>query len=70
MANQKEIIKAIEENGFYEAQLRKHGRSTRGQQDVNTAKKLVEKGVLRLSSEVKEPDGEDWTIFYRFEKVG
>jgi hypothetical protein len=69
MATQKEVLEEVEKFGFYEAHLRKNNRSTCGSEEVSPAKKLVEKGLLRLASENRIANDDGWTIIYRFEKA-
>jgi hypothetical protein len=69
MATQKEVLTEIRNFGFYQANIYKNSRSTRGSQEVSPAEKLVEKGVLKLASKTESKNGEDWTITYRFEKA-
>lgn len=54
MATQSEVLKAVNKAGVYSAKLYKFNRSVRGLNEVNPAKKLVEKGRLVLISETKE----------------
>lgn len=51
---QSEILEIVNKTGVYSARLYTFCRSVRGLNEVNPAKKLAEKGRLKLISENKE----------------
>jgi hypothetical protein len=51
MTTQKEILKEIEDKGFYSASIFKFRRSVRGAAEVSAAERLESKGLISLSSE-------------------
>lgn len=72
MATQKEVLKAVDSDGFYTARIYQFDRCTRGTRDVAPAEALVEKGILRLISAKTDylPNGGKTTIYTWTRSVG
>ena len=69
MTTQSEIMKTVNKTGFYSARLYVSDRSKWGLNEVNPAKKLVEKGQLKLINENKEVQGGVEIVHYTWAKI-
>jgi hypothetical protein len=68
MTTQSQVLEIVNKTGVYSASLYKFKRSTRGLNEINPAKKLTEKGQLKLINEEKEVFEDGEVIHYTWTK--